>query len=242
MSEVIQYKLGMANGFFVRDEGVIAVDSGCEVGREPFLRVCAEAGVAPEEIRLLVVTHGHVDHFLNMEEMRAVTGAPVMCHKNAEPSLRQALHPNVRPRNRLGRFMLSQLPPSEEPLALMRPTAPDIVVEGTVDLRPWGVEGRLVETFGHSDGCISVILDSGQAIVGDLLVEDVRGGIPSLAFLCYTDDIRKANEQIFTSAHYLADNAELFYSGHGGPFSRADLLAALAAAKAEAAEEAGGGR
>lgn len=236
MSEVIQYKLGMASGFFVRDEGVIAVDSGCELGRELFLRVCAEAGVAPGEIRLLVATHGHVDHFLNMNEMRAVTGAPLMCHKNAESSLRQALHPNVRPRNRLGQYMLSQLPPSEEPLRLMRPTAPDIVVEGVVDLRPWGVAGRVVETFGHSDGCISVVLDSGQAVVGDLLVEDVRDGTPSLAYLCYTDDIQAANEQIFASAEYLAANAETFYSGHGGPFSRADLLAALAAARAEAAE------
>lgn len=238
MSDVIQYRLGMANGFFVRGDGVIAVDSGCELGREAFLGVCEEAGVAPDDIRLLVVTHGHVDHFLNMGEMRAVTGAPLMCHKNAEASLRQALHPNVRARSRLGRYMLTQLPPSEEPLALMRPVAPDIVVEGTVDLRPWGVEGRLVETFGHSDGCMSVILDSGQAIVGDLLVEDVRDGSPSLAFLCYTDDIQAANEQLFRSARYLAENAETFYSGHGGPFSKDDLLAALAAAGAEAAEEA----
>jgi hydroxyacylglutathione hydrolase len=238
MAEVIGYKLGMANGYFIKDGGVIAVDSGCELGREYFLEVCAGAGVDPQDIRLLVVTHGHVDHFVNMDEMRAVTGAPLLCHKNAERTLREALHPNVRPRSRYGQYMMSELPPDEGPLGLLRPMVPDLVVEGTVDLRPWGVEGRLVETPGHSDGCLSVILDSGEALVGDLLVEDVRDGSPSLAFLCYTDDIDAANAQLFASAEYLAENAGTFYSGHGGPFSRDDLLAALAAARAEAAERA----
>jgi len=237
MTEVLQYTLGMSSGFFVRGEGVIAVDSGCELGREHFLGVCARTGVDPAEIRLQVVTHGHVDHFLNMDEMRAVTGAPLMCHRNAERSLKEAAHPDVRPRNGLGRWMLSELPPSEEPLGLLRPMTPDIVVEGTVDLRPWGVEGRLVETFGHSDGCMSVILDTGEALVGDLLVEDPRDGSPSLAYLCYTDDIATANRQLFASAEHLVDNAHTFYSGHGGPFSKADLVEALAAARDEAAAD-----
>jgi len=35
---------------------------------------------------------------------------------------------------------------------------------------------------------------------------------------------------------YLLEHAETFYSGHGGPFARDEIIRALAAAKAEAAE------
>jgi len=236
MAEVIQYTLGMSNGFFVKDRSIIAVDSGSELGREYFLSVCKACGIRPEQIRLLIVSHGHVDHFVNMGEMKAVTGAPVMCHKNAERTLREALYPDVRPRNRLGEWIRSQSPPDEEPVPVVHPIAPDIVVEGTVDLGPWGVDGRLVETFGHSLSCMSLVLDSGQAIVGDLLVADPRDSSASLAYFSYTDDQSVADQQLFAGVSYLLEHAETFYSGHGGPFARDEIIRALAAAKAEAAE------
>ena len=237
MAEVIQYTLGMSNGFFVKDRGIVAVDSGSELGSEHFLSVCSDCEVEPEQIQLLIVSHGHVDHFVNMGEMKAVTGAPIMCHKNAERTLREAIYPDVHPRNRLGEWISSQRSPDEEPVPVVHPIVPDIVVEGTVDLRPWGVEGRLVETFGHSLSCMSLVLDSGQAIVGDVLVEDPRDGSASLAYFSYTDDQPAADQQLFAGVAYLLEHADTFYSGHGGPFTRDEIIQALAAAKAEAAED-----
>jgi hydroxyacylglutathione hydrolase len=236
MTQVIQYTLGIANGFFVRDRGVIAVDSGSGSGREPFLRVCEECGIAPEDIRLLVVSHSHADHFVNIDEMKAVTGAPIMCHKNAERNLREAFHSGVRARNRMGRERLPGLSSPDHPVLVLKPVVPDIVVEGTVDLRPWGIDGRLVETFGHTDDCMSLILDSGEAIVGDLVIEDRVDGSASLACFYSGDDIQAANQQLFASVEYLLDNAETFYSGHGRSFTREEVVKALAAARAEAAE------
>ena len=235
MPEVIQYTLGMSNGFFVRDRGLIAVDCGAELGREHFLRACAECGVQPRDIRLLIVSHGHVDHFVNMDEMKAVTGAPIMCHRQAAESLRNALYPRVKARNDLGRYLLGRQLAGGEPIPVLHPMAPDVVIEGTVDLAPWGIRGRLVETFGHSDSCMSVILDSRQAIVGDLLVEDPRDHSPAVAYFCCTDDLDEANRQTFSSVRFLLDQADTFYSGHGGPFTREGVVNALAAAEAEAA-------
>jgi len=240
MAEVIQYTLGMSNGFFVKDSGIIAVDSGSELGRERFLEVCVDKGIAPRDIRLLVVSHGHVDHFVNMDEMRAVTGAPIMCHRNAALNLREARYPDVRPRNEVGCFIWDNKEPGYEPVPVLHPMEPDLVVEGTVDLSPWGVRGRLVETFGHSLSCMSLVLESGQAIVGDLVVADPRDDSATLAYFCYTDDLAAANEQVFASVASLLVNGEIFYSGHGGPFSREEVAVALAAARAEAAQSGDG--
>ena len=235
MAEVIQYTLGMSNGFFVKNRGIIAVDCGSELGREGFLKVCEENGIAPQDIRLLIASHGHVDHFVNMDEMRAATGAPLMCHKNAARALREAEYPDVRPRNAAGRFIWDKKDPAEQPVPVLYPMEPDVLVEGTVDLAPWGIDGRLVETFGHSDSCMSLILDSRQAIVGDLVVEDPRNGSATAAYFCCNDDLDAADQQVFASLGFLLDNADVFYSGHGGPFTRADVVKALAEAKAEAA-------
>lgn len=234
MAEVIQYTLGMSNGFFVRDRGLIAVDCGSELGREPFLRVCEEHGIAPRDIGLLVVSHGHADHYVNMDEMRAVTGAPLMCHKNAERNLRETIYPDVRARNRVGRGILAQVRSEEEPVPILPPMAPDLLVQGTVDLEPWGISGRLVETPGHSPSCMSVILESDQAIVGDLIVADPVDGSVCLAYFCSIDDIEAANEQVFASVEYLLAHAETFYSGHGGPFTHDEVTRALDEARAEA--------
>jgi hydroxyacylglutathione hydrolase len=236
MAEVVQYTLGMSNGFFVKDRGLIAVDCGSELGREPFLDVCERHGITPRDISLLVVSHGHVDHFVNMDEMRAITGAPLMCHKNAARPLREALYPDVRPRNAAGRFIWDSRDPSEEPVPVLHPMEPDLLVEGTVDLSGWGIQGRLVETPGHSDSCMSLVLDSGEAIVGDLVVEDPRDGSATVAYFCLSDDLEAANRQVFASVASLLDVADSFYCGHGGPYTKAEVNEALAAARAEAAE------
>jgi hydroxyacylglutathione hydrolase len=236
MTEVVQYTLGMSNGFFVRDRGLIAVDCGSELGRESFLEVCANCGVMPYDIGLLVVSHGHVDHFVNMDEMRAMTRAPLMCHKNAARALREAEYPDVHPRNAAGQFIWDRRDLSEQPVPVLLPMEPDLLVEGTVDLSPWGIGGRLVETPGHSSSCMSLVLDSGQAIVGDLIVEDQRDGSATLAYFTALSDLDAANAQVFSSVDGLLRVADIFYCGHGGPYTKDQVLTALAAARAEAAE------
>jgi hydroxyacylglutathione hydrolase len=39
-----------------------------------------------------------------------------------------------------------------------------------MDLLEFGVDGRIVHTPGHTSGSISLLLDSGEAFVGDLAV------------------------------------------------------------------------
>jgi glyoxylase-like metal-dependent hydrolase (beta-lactamase superfamily II) len=107
MSEVIQYTVGMSNGFFIRNgKTVVAVDSGGEPGKDVFLKVCSDNNVVPRDIRLLIVTHGHVDHFVNIGPMKELTGAPILCHKEAARFLRGGLSPQVFGRNQAGRDIM----------------------------------------------------------------------------------------------------------------------------------------
>ena len=44
---------------------------------------------------------------------------------------------------------------------------PDIVIRGNTDLAPYGIAGTVIPTPGHTAGCISVVLENGDAFVGD---------------------------------------------------------------------------
>ncbi len=242
MATVIQYQSGMSNGFFVEENGsVIAVDGGALLGSEYTKKALDDAGIMPEQIRLLVITHGHVDHFVNMDELRKLTGAPLLCHEKSRLTLEEARLPTVFPRNQVGRkvdaFRIEMTRLHGEPVPYLPPMRPDLTWAGTFDLAPYGIHGRIIETPGHSDSDTSVVLDDRQAIVGDLLVNDeFTDGVPTLAYFGYDPDPAKANELLFPSCHRLLELADTFYSGHGGPFSRADMENALRSAEEEAAQ------
>ncbi|MFO7633107.1 MAG: MBL fold metallo-hydrolase, partial [Caldilinea sp.] len=56
------------------------------------------------------------------------------------------------------------------------PVAASQLIDGDFDLRSFGVDGRVFATPGHTPGSISILLDSGDAIVGDLLMGGRMGG------------------------------------------------------------------
>ncbi|NLV50180.1 MAG: MBL fold metallo-hydrolase [Clostridiales bacterium] len=223
--EVIQYTIGMSNGFFIRDgKTVIAVDSGGEPGEKVFLDECARSLIDPQEIKLLVVTHGHVDHFINMNCMKSLTGAPLLCHKNAVPFLRDGLSPIGKARSELGREIMRRQEIDGPPISVVPRVAPDIEFEGTYDLKQWGVNGEIIQTPGHSKCSTAIILDSGEAIVGDTIVQPTGAAGVSLAFL---SDEENNDTSLFESVETILACAHTIYSGHGGPFSREDVQRAL---------------
>jgi glyoxylase-like metal-dependent hydrolase (beta-lactamase superfamily II) len=91
---------------------------------------------------------------------------------------------------------------------------PDIVFEEELRLDEYGVAGRMISTPGHTPGSASVLLDSGDAIVGDAVMGKLMGmvrkpGPPLVAWdLCRTQSVRQL----------LALSPRFVYVGHGGPF------------------------
>ena len=64
-------------------EGWVMVDAGMdsEAGLEALRRQIPEAGLDPRDFSLIVVTHGHNDHFGLAAKAREFTGAPVAIHR-----------------------------------------------------------------------------------------------------------------------------------------------------------------
>lgn len=216
MSKVITLKLGFANAFLIRDKGTILVDTGINTPREHYVRLFRDLQVDPQTLDLIVITHGHADHFGNAYILKELTPAPVLCHSDAVQALQTGQSAEVIPRNELGRNVFKRL---KRTLPLSsKPVRPDLIIDSIFDLKPYGVRGKVVSTPGHSACSVSVILDSGKAIVGDIFVPSPLTGAPCLAYFACDETA------LFESARFLLGQAEIFYGGHGPSFSKEELV------------------
>jgi glyoxylase-like metal-dependent hydrolase (beta-lactamase superfamily II) len=87
-----------------------------------------------------------------------------------------------------------------------------------------GAPGKAIHTPGHSAGSVSVLLDSGEAFVGDLAMN----GFPlrlTPGFPIFAEDMAKLRE---SWQLLLAQGARMIYPAHGKPFEAGIMRKALA--------------
>jgi ribonuclease/clavin/mitogillin len=83
-------------------------------------------------------------------------------------------------------------------------------------LRALGIEGEIIATPGHSDDSFSLVLDTGEAFVGDLT-------LPQLASEDAAPTVRASWQAL------VEHQAKVIYPGHAGPFGIEAIREYLAA-------------
>lgn len=208
---VIPVPLGPTTAFIVRDRGVLLIDTGNPGDEAAILAAMRHAGIRPDDLSLILVTHGHPDHYGSADVLRDRTGAPIAVHAADAGAVRRGV---------AGRFSLARIVPHQIGFMAGKTGSiePDIVIEGAADLAVFGVRGRVIPTPGHTPGSVSVFIAGGAAIVGDLLSALLPGGRPRLPFR--TGDPAAARRSIRA---LLALGPERIYAAHGGPWAGAEV-------------------
>jgi hydroxyacylglutathione hydrolase len=161
------------------DNGYILVDAGMPGQGKKLDETFATLGVDPKSVQLIVATHGHLDHIGSIAHAQQVTGGSVLCHRSFAESLESGEIEKAVPRTKnLGMRLMNYL----SGWLSYTGTEPDIVIGDEFDLGDYGIAGDIIHTPGHSASSISIILNNGEALVGDMVRNDNLGEVGLGAF------------------------------------------------------------
>lgn len=195
-------------------EGTVMIDAGPRGAARKIIAGTEAAGLSPQDVRLIFITHGHLDHYGAAGEIKAWCGAPVATY-HSEPFFsqdkRNALPPAQTLRGSIVRWLYLLL----SPLFPFAPLEPDILLDNSADLSSYGVDARAILVPGHSPGSLAVVTTEGDVFVGDLFV---NYSVPSQPI--YLSD-RKAWQQSYERIQAL--KPRMVYVGHGEPFPGSKL-------------------
>jgi hydroxyacylglutathione hydrolase len=160
-------RIGYSNStLIVNGKNSILIDTGVKGFLGKILMMLKENRIKPHDVCLIILTHVHYDHTGNLHELKQLTGAKVLVHKNEYENLKKGYMPIpggqrflVKIVSGLGRMLIPGF-------ASPKPFTADLVNNNEFSLEQYGINGKVISTPGHSPGSQSVIV-GGKIIAGD---------------------------------------------------------------------------
>lgn len=153
----------ISNAYLLLGERPVLVDTGAPGDLARLISGLKAAKVTPKDLSLILLTHGHSDHAGCAAELRRRSGAKIALHASDVPLAKAGRNGVLAPQEVLGRLIR---PFVDEPFEAFEP---DISFHADFDLTPYGVNAKVLLTPGHTPGSVSVVLGSGEALIGDVL-------------------------------------------------------------------------
>ena len=199
--------------------GFLLIDAGWHGKVEKFKNGLKMLGVKPDEIKYILLTHHHHDHVAIVQELKTITNAKLIVHKNQIPYLERGVTNTVdiKQYNRvlrlIDRFTKPFIKYNYPPITINNY---DTIMSDDINdniLRNIGVEGKIVSTPGHSNDSVSILLDNGTAYVGDLAMNiKSMKRMSGMPLPIEAEDFEQVKFSIKNLIHL---GSNLFYPSHG---------------------------
>jgi glyoxylase-like metal-dependent hydrolase (beta-lactamase superfamily II) len=203
--------LSISNAYLLLGDRPILVDAGMPGEEDKLIDSLHQHGVAPADLGLVVLTHGHTDHTGAVNAISRA-GVPIAIGADDAGLLERGVNGPLPITGFAGRVL--------QPI-VRRMTfggaSPQILVTAPLRLDDYGIGATIVPVPGHTPGSCMVLLDDGDAVVGDLL----RGGFiygrirphhPLRHF--FAEDVASVRRALDL---VLEQEPPELYVGHGGP-------------------------
>ena len=209
LTNIRRIKCGNGNCYILEENGnAVLVDTARTKYREKILSACRKTN-----IRLIVLTHAHMDHCQNAAFISEKLNVPIaICRADEElikDNMLQPLHAKTLSGKAVLFFSVKSFYRDEIP-----PFAPEVYLQDGDSLEEFGINAKIVGLPGHTKGSIGIDLGKDGIIVGDALMNMFY---PTVSML-YHD-----YGQMLESAKKISGMGErIVYFGHGKPKKNRD--------------------
>ena len=214
---ITRIRLPLSSAYLIQGERPILVDTGSPGDLPRLLAALNAKGISAEDLSLVIHTHGHGDHAGSTAALRPLTHAKFAIHPADQQMVRNG-------RNTLGEmtslearvitpFVNKPFPPAEC----------DLILREESSLAPYGVAGSILFTPGHTSGSISISLDEGDVIAGDVLMGGTLGGAIQ-GHKPHWHYYVSSRSQVIASVRRILDlHPHQIHVGHGGPLAPVEI-------------------
>lgn len=129
----------------IDEHGVVIMDSGLPCDRWLLQRGLRRLNVKPNDVRALLLTHGHLDHAGNLAWLKSWSGAPIYAHPLEQPHIDGTFAYSGSSR------WCGRLEKAGRAAFGYTPAKIDVPLEDNDELPFWG-RLRVVHLPGHTDG------------------------------------------------------------------------------------------
>lgn len=215
MTRIISFQSSLNTCYILKDKGAVLIDGAWPGASRSFAKLLSASGLKPEEIQLIILTHGDFDHVGGAKEIQELTGAKIVMHQHDSKNLENAIFHWPEGVTRWGKISRNFFMPYVKVKGKFQAARVDIQLDDAgLSLQEYGIPGQVVYTPGHTFGSISVVLESGDAFVGCLAQNRIPFVLrPKLPI--YAKDLELLKESWIK---ILNMGAQTIYPGHGKPF------------------------
>lgn len=213
-TEILPLPLGPTICYLIKEEDVILIDGGWPNRGKEFLKKMRQLSIQPEDISIILLTHGHWDHIGSLHEIKALSGCQVAINHREKDWVEQALKPIPPVTSVWGKVWDVILRPYAR-ITSFPGTSVDVVLEDAeFSMESYGIHGKVLYTPGHSSGSMSLLLDTGDAFVGDSAMNGLPMRIgPGMPLFAEDPQLLKKSWRLL-----LDNGAKRIYPAHGKPF------------------------
>ena len=203
----LPYKFGSVNCYLVgTDSGYILIDTGASNKRGELARELESAGCKPDNLKLVILTHGDFDHTGNAAYLGKF-GAKIAMHKDDSG---MAEHGDMFWNRKSGNSLIKMIAPILFGFGKLNRFKPDLFIEDGYALSEYGFDATVLAIPGHSKGSIGILTANGDLLCGDLFENTDKPVLNSIM-----DDLEAANASVEKLASLAVNTV---YPGHGKSF------------------------
>ena len=201
MVSITRIQCGNGNCFCVEeDHNAILIDTSWASYRDKILRECGG-----KNIRLIVLTHGHIDHVQNAAALSKALKAPIAMHKADYALTRNNMGEPMMANTLLGKMICAFL--KKNLMDKIEPFEPEVFLCDGDTLDHYGVGASVIGLPGHTKGSIGILAGDSDLFVGDALMN----------IMCPTKSLLYGNQAVMLkSAEKISGfKSATIHFGHG---------------------------